>query len=35
LTDVLAEGSERVKKDGSVTLQLKRYGCRWLRVEHP
>jgi maltose alpha-D-glucosyltransferase/alpha-amylase len=33
LTDVLVEGSERVSKDGSVTVGLKRYGCRWLRVE--
>ena len=33
LNDVLANGSERVAKDGSVTLQLERYGCRWLRVQ--
>lgn len=32
LNDVLADGSERVAKDGSVSLQLERYGCRWLRV---
>jgi hypothetical protein len=30
---VLVDGSERVAKDGSVTLKLARYGCRWLRVE--
>jgi hypothetical protein len=34
LKDVLTNGSQRVAKDGSVTLKLKRYGCRWLRVEH-
>jgi maltose alpha-D-glucosyltransferase/alpha-amylase len=34
LKDVLTTGSERVAKDGSVTLELERYGCRWLRVEH-
>jgi trehalose synthase len=33
LNDVLADGSERVAKDGSVSLQLERYGCRWLRVQ--
>jgi glycosidase len=33
LSDVLADGSERVAKDGSVSLQLERYGCRWLRVQ--
>ena len=33
LKDVLVDGSERVAKDGSVTLELERYGCRWLRVE--
>ncbi|PZS13642.1 MAG: hypothetical protein DLM60_20470 [Pseudonocardiales bacterium] len=33
LKDVLVDGSKRVAKDGSVTLELKRYGCRWLRVE--
>jgi hypothetical protein len=31
---VLVEGSQRVAKDGSVTLKLKRYCYRWLRVEH-
>jgi maltose alpha-D-glucosyltransferase/alpha-amylase len=35
LKDVLVDGSERVAKDGSVTLELERYGCRWLRVERP
>jgi maltose alpha-D-glucosyltransferase/alpha-amylase len=34
LRDVLADGSERVANDGSVVLELGRYGCRWLRVEH-
>lgn len=34
LSDVLADGSERVANDGSVVVQLGRYGCRWLRVEH-
>jgi maltose alpha-D-glucosyltransferase/alpha-amylase len=33
LHDVLVEGSQRVAKDGSVALELGRYGCRWLRVE--
>ena len=33
LRDVLVNGSKRITKDGSVTLKLKRYGCRWLRVE--
>jgi maltose alpha-D-glucosyltransferase/alpha-amylase len=33
LRDVLVDGSERVAKGGSVTLELARYGCRWLRVE--
>jgi hypothetical protein len=32
--DVLADGSERVAKDGSVTLELGRYGCRWLRADY-
>jgi maltose alpha-D-glucosyltransferase/alpha-amylase len=35
LKDVLGDGSERVAKDGSVNLELGRYGCRWLRVERP
>ncbi|HEV7450111.1 MAG TPA: alpha-amylase family glycosyl hydrolase [Pseudonocardiaceae bacterium] len=34
LKDVLAGGSERVAKDGSVTLELGRYGCRWLRADY-
>ncbi len=34
LSDVLADGSERVANDGSVVVQLGRYSCRWLRVEH-
>ncbi len=33
LSDVLVDGSERVASDGSVVLQLGRYGCRWLRIE--
>ena len=33
LKDVLISGSERVAQDGSVTLQLGRYGCRWLCAE--
>jgi maltose alpha-D-glucosyltransferase/alpha-amylase len=33
LEDVLLDGSQRVAKDGSVTLELGRYGCRWLRVQ--
>ncbi len=32
LEDVLAGGREPVGKDGSVTLELARYGCRWLRA---
>jgi hypothetical protein len=35
LNDVLGDGSERVAKDGSVNLELGRYGCRWLCVERP
>jgi hypothetical protein len=35
LEDVLAGGSQRVEKDGSVTLELGRYGCRWLLVKRP
>jgi len=33
LKDVLVDGSKRVAMDGSATLELKRYVCRWLRVE--
>lgn len=33
LKDVLVDGSQRVAKDGAVTLELGRHGCRWLRVE--
>jgi maltose alpha-D-glucosyltransferase/alpha-amylase len=35
LKDVLVDGSEQVAKDGSVIVELGRYGCRWLRVERP
>lgn len=32
LADLFGEGEFRLDKDGTVTVELKGYGCRWLRV---
>jgi maltose alpha-D-glucosyltransferase/alpha-amylase len=32
LDDILVDGTQRVRKGGSVTIELGRYGCRWLRL---
>ena len=34
LIDLFGEGDFRLDKDGTIAVELKSYGCRWLRVRH-